>query len=117
MKKSNVISFLILLSFVVIIVLHHLFAYTGHYGFDDIHYAQLANDLLHGKFDFNDHFTYRLPVILLTALSYKLFGISDFASSLPSLIIAILILTVVYSILKNDDRLTLISGLSLTTFH
>jgi hypothetical protein len=33
------------LIFIIIVGLYHLFGYTGHFGFDDIHYAELAADL------------------------------------------------------------------------
>ncbi len=67
-------------------VLYHLVAYFGHYGYDYMQYAQLAKQIADGAFtlDNGDHFSYRWTLLLPTALSYKLFGVSDFASALPS---------------------------------
>lgn len=110
-KKTTVLIF-----FLIIILLYHAFGYIGHYGFDDMNYAKLAADLNNGIIDFNNHFTFRLPIIVLTAFSYQLFGISDFASSLPTIIITILTLLLVFKALKNQDLLTLIIGMALTTF-
>ena len=97
------------------IVAFHAFGYIGHYGYDDLHYAELANDFRNGKIDYNDHFSFRTPVIALTALSYSLFGISDFASALPAMLISVMILFLVLRLLKNRDNKTLITGLALTT--
>lgn len=115
MKRGG-LSICILLFFVSALILHHIFGYTGHSGYDDMEYAKLASSYTHGIFDFNNHFSYRLPVILLTALSYSLFGVSDFASSLPPLLVTIFILMVVFFTLRDYGHLTLIAGLALTTF-
>lgn len=113
MKQKSPV--LILAAFVIFIPIFHLFAYTGHYGYDDLHYAKLAVQFLNGSLDFTDHYSFRTPVILLTALSYSVFGVNDFASSLPSMLISIGILMLVYCILKNKGILSLVIGLSLTT--
>jgi 4-amino-4-deoxy-L-arabinose transferase-like glycosyltransferase len=106
---------LVLLFYIVIILLYHVLGYIGHYGFDDMNYAKLASDLNNRIIDFNNHFTFRFPIIILTALSYKLFGISDFASSLPTMIITILTLLLVFKALKNQNLPTIIIGMALTT--
>jgi hypothetical protein len=115
-KKYRGSSVWILLFFVSALILHHIFGYIGHYGYDDLEYARLAGNFTHGIIDFNNHYSYRLSLILLTALSYSLFGVSDFASSLPSLIITISILLLVFFTLKNYGNLTLMAGLALTAF-
>jgi len=115
MNNKRVAGYPILLIYILIVVLYHLFGYTGHYGFDDMHYAELANALLKGSIDFGDHYAYRFPVLGLTALSYLLFGISDFASSLPAMAICITILIIVFSTLRAHGSKTTVIGLSLTT--
>lgn len=112
---SQTYAILVLLFFIVILVLHHAFGYVGHFGYDDIHYAELSHNLLRGDVDFEDHATYRFPVILLTALFYRLFGISDLTSSLPALIVTIAILVIVFGILRKEGISVLITGLGLTT--
>ena len=115
MKHKSLISFLILSFFVVIVILYHIFGYIGHYGYDDIQYANLAANILQGNIDYNDHFIYRAPVIFLTAASYWLFGVNDFASSLPSILTTIAILACIFFVLKEKGHLPLIIGLALTT--
>ena len=107
---------IILLLAVLALFANHFFGYIGHYGYDDLHYAKLANDLSNGLVNLNDNYTFRISLIALTSLSYKVFGISDFASSLPSLLITSLILFLVYYVLRNSGRIALITGLSLTVF-
>jgi hypothetical protein len=116
MNRNRISVNSILLIYILIAVLYHLFGYTGHFGFDDIHYAELASGLLNGDLDFGDHYAYRFPVLLLTALSYLIFGISDFASSLPALAVTISILIIVFNILREHGLQVILTGLSLTTF-
>lgn len=107
---------LLLLVFICVIIVYHLFGYIGHYGYDDLHYAKLAVDFNEGIVDYNDHFSYRTPIIVLTSLAYSILGVNDLASSIPSMIITVLIIGIVYQLLKNKGSRTLIVGLSLTTF-
>ncbi len=95
-------------------VLFHLFGYSGHFGFDDMHYAYLANELKNGNFYLQDHFSYRLGTLLFTWLTYCLFGINDFASSLPSMTYSAICLYLVYQMLKKQSNLILCFGLLLT---
>lgn len=115
MKETRLKAPAILLIFIIIVVLYHIVGYTGHFGYDDLHYAQLANDLLHGRFDVEDHYAYRLAVILFTSLFYLIFGISDLTSSLPAILVTIAILIIVFSILRDKGPTTIITGLSLVT--
>ena len=116
MNKRQLASPSILLIYIIIVVLYHLFGYTGHFGFDDLHYAELAAKLLKGSVHFEDHYAYRFPVILFTALSYLIFGISDFSSSLPALVVTITILIIVFNTLMEQGPRVLIIGLSICTF-
>jgi len=116
MIQKRAASYSILLIISCIVVLYHLFGYTGHFGYDDLLYAELASDLLKGSVNYENHFTYRFPVVLATALSYLIFGISDFSSSLPALFITFSILLIVFSILRKQGLKVLIIGLSLSAF-
>ena len=106
---------LIFLSFAIFIIFYHAFGYLGHFGYDDIHYAKIASDINKGIIDYNDHFTFRTPVIVLTSISYAIFGISDFASSLPAILISISVLFILFLILRNHGNKILIMGLAFTT--
>lgn len=114
--NSIVTNRIIFSFFVLLLLLYHQFGYIGHYGYDDLEYSKLAYNLLNNNIDYNNHFSYRLPLILFTAISYTIFGVSDFASSLPPLIITIFIILLVYYSLKSYGRLYLLIGLSLTLF-
>lgn len=118
MKLTNqkVLPGLILLFHLLVLLLHHIFGNIGPYGYDDVHYSSLANDLLNGSLDYNDHFVFRTPIIVFTAISYFFLGITDFASSLPTLIVTSSILLIVYYFLRDEGTIALLTGLSLTTF-
>ncbi len=116
MNKTRVASPSILLIYIIIVGLYHFFGYTGHFGFDDLHYAELASELLNGSLNYEDHYAYRIPVILLTSLFYGIFGISDFSSSMPALLITFTILIIVFNILRYQGPAVTIIGLSLCTF-
>jgi hypothetical protein len=78
------------LGIIVLLLLHHKFAYFGHYGYDDIMgYAFYAQKWAQGNLFFlnDDFFSYRWGFISLTGFFYALFGISDGASAItPSLV-------------------------------
>jgi len=116
MKKNDLGKYAILLLFLAGLVLFHKFGYIGHYGYDDMQYAKMASDFLQGTIDYDDHFSYRAPVVLSTALSYSLFGISDFASAIPPLIATAFILIILFLILKDRNWKIILIALSLTTF-
>jgi hypothetical protein len=72
MKKNRVYSFLIFFFFALLVIAHHVYGYFGHYGYDDLHYAELATQLWQGQLDYTDHYSYRLAILLPTALAYTL---------------------------------------------
>jgi 4-amino-4-deoxy-L-arabinose transferase-like glycosyltransferase len=106
----------IFIASLLFLVIYHIFGYIGHYGYDDLHYAEIAHNFLNGRIDFGDHYVFRIPIVFATAASYLIFGISDFSSSLPAIIVSFLILLIVYQVLRKKDIYTLILGLSLTVF-
>ncbi|RLD65077.1 MAG: hypothetical protein DRI98_15030, partial [Bacteroidetes bacterium] len=116
MNKNRLASPSLLLIYIIIVGLYHFFGYTGHFGFDDLHYAELASGLLNGSLNYEDHYAYRIPVIFLSSLFYGIFGISDFSSSMPALLITFTILIIVFSILRYQGPAVTIIGLSLCTF-
>lgn len=115
--KKQTLNQLLLLLFVGIFILHHFTSYLGHFGYDDMRYAKLAYNLAHGHFDTGDHYSYRLTLIGLTSLSYKLLGVNDLASSLPSLLVSILSLLLVYFVLKREKPFILALGLTFFTLN
>lgn len=114
MRKNRPIPYFILAAFILFTIAHHGYAFFGHYGFDDLHYARLANALLHGAVDYTDHYSYRFAILIPTALAYALFGVNDFASALPPLFCSFLILYLVFAALRQYSSYTLALGLGLT---
>ncbi len=110
--KKNKPKYFILLFFCLLFVLHHFWGYLGHYGYDDMHYAKLAFDMVNGHFDPQDHFSFRITLLGLTALSYKIFGVNDFASALPAMLVSIGTLILVFLVLKKERNEIITIGLT-----
>lgn len=115
--KHNRNNYFILVGALLVLLAYHFFGYIGHYGVDDMLYAKLANGWNNGTLDLNEHFAFRLPVIVLTAWSYKLFGVNDFASSLPSLLFSVGIILMVFQALKSKGNVLLSLGLVFTLLN
>ncbi len=107
----------VLLFFIVAFLMHHFGGYLGHYGYDDMEYARLATNLTHGSFDASNHYSFRLVLVGLTAVFYKLFGVNDLSSALPALLFSIGTLLLIYHLLKRENWQVLTVGLSLFVFN
>lgn len=114
MKKNKLLPVSFLFLFILLFIVHHAYAFLGHYGFDDLHYAQLAKALLEGKIDFSDHYSYRFAILVPTALAYVFFGVSDWASAVPALMAASLVLWLVVRALRQESAWVILIGLGLT---
>ncbi len=110
-------AFELLAASALIFLLYHGFAYLGHFGFDDLHYAELASGLAKGQVDWGDHFSFRWALLGLTALSYKLFGVGDLASSLPALLLTLATLAMVFLVLRKHSVWAVAAGLALFTLN
>jgi hypothetical protein len=107
-------SLLVLIFFIGVVLFFHVFGYYGHLGYDDMTYAQLSDAAMKGNFNANHPFSYRL-IVAFISLSYTVFGVSDFSSSLPALIVSISALILIYVILKRFGSFQVVIGLALTT--
>ena len=114
-RNRTLLEYLTLLSFILLIVIYHVFGYVGPFGFDDMIYAEMANNLNKGIIDYHHHFSYRIVLIYFTSISYQLFGINDHASALPSMILAISIVIMIFDITRKKGLSQLIMALSLST--
>ena len=89
LKKNN-----IFLGFVLLLFFHFIFVFCSFYFNDDINYSRYAADIIHHGFFFepsnSNSFQLRWTQIFVTALSYKLFGINVFSSTICSFISIIL---------------------------
>ena len=52
------------------------------------------------------HFSYRWSILGLTALSYKMLGITNLASALPAMLISIITLCLVHTPKRGLDKLS-----------
>jgi len=107
--KSSFFLFLL-----IVIVFNHFFGYVGHYGWDDMEYARLAKQWADGAFHLTlNHFSYRWTIVGFTGLSYKLFGMSDFSSALPSMIITGLSLGIIFWVTRKMSNMVSVIAMSL----
>lgn len=95
----------------------HFFAWTGHFGYDDIYYAKLSNNLLSGDIDYGDHYSYRWPILFITAISYFIGGVNNFTSAIPSLLIFSIVILITNNILKEKRFQVKLVGLSFISFN
>ncbi|MEZ4885461.1 MAG: hypothetical protein R3E32_12085 [Chitinophagales bacterium] len=79
-------SFWFVLAMMAYVLVYHAVGYFGHYGYDDMRYAELAKQMADGRFSLQngDHFSYRWALLVPTAISYKLFGVNDISSAIPA---------------------------------
>src|SRR5437868_5938616 len=103
---------------------YFFFAHEGFYFNDDYTYAELAGDVIHGKFSFKNLNPdlpgyHRFLVFGPVALSYKLFGISIYTTTLWPLLCTLGCLFLVYYLFKKEDSLLTVFALLLTglQFH
>ncbi len=114
-KISSREGYLWLSFFILILIIHSLFAYTGHFGYEDMAYARMADALFNNKAMGINDYGKPWPLLILTGFFYLIFGVTDFASILASLVISSLVLGVIYAILKKTTRIILLTALALAT--
>jgi hypothetical protein len=107
---------IILIASFAFIILNHFFGFSGHYGYDDMEYAKLANDLNNGIIDWNNHYSHRLSVLGITSFSYRIFGINEFASALPALLASLGVLALVFIMVRKESTFHITLAMSLTCF-
>lgn len=116
MYKNRNLEWLVLIGLILFLIFRHIIAFSGYYGWDDMEYAQLSYQWAKGNFALSEnHFSYRFPIIFLTGLSYKLFGINDTSSAIPALLLTFLIMISSYYLLKNADSRVIITALVIET--
>lgn len=99
--SQNQVIVLLLAFFVGLILISHFYYFYGHFGVDDMVYSRMANDLLTGHTDWQDHYSYRWTITGFTALSYWIFGINDHSSALPTLLLSIGVIFLLMKSLKG----------------
>jgi len=75
------------------LLVHHFWGHGGHFGFDDMHYARLANQFANGIFRTTaGHYTYRWGMVVPHGVMYALFGVGDHTSAIVPLLATLLTL-------------------------
>lgn len=115
-NKNNIYKLAVLSFAIIVLFIIYNFGNSGHYGYDDMNYARIANNINQGETDYSDHYTYRWALTYPTALSYKIFGINDFASSLPSILYASLLFALIYLSIRKEKIGAVIVTFSLAIF-
>lgn len=115
MFKNKLVERMALFFSFLLVVLYYIFGFEGYYGWDDMEYANLAHQWATGTLTLdNNHFAYRHPIVVLTGLSYKIFGVTDFASSLPAMLLSMILLIMVYWVVNQKDTRMVITSILLT---
>lgn len=118
MMNGDVIKKVFFIFLTGLVIFHHFFGYLGHFGWDDMEYARLAKLWADNGFDLTtNHFTYRWTIIGFTGIMYKLFGMSDLTSAVPSMLITILSAGIIFWITRKTSALVTITALSLFVFN
>jgi hypothetical protein len=93
---------------------YHVWGYAGHFGIDDMYYAQFAHQWSIGNFIFdNDHYAYRWGIIAPTAWCYYLMGVSDTSSAIAPLLITLATAGLLLFGLRRKSSLIACLGLSI----
>ncbi len=105
------------IAIIILILVHHFFFFFGHYGFDDIEYAGLAEQLVNKKFALGlNHYGYRWGEFVPIAFFYKILGMSDFSSGLWSMFIVVSLLLLVQYVSLKEPLLVRITASLLCVF-
>lgn len=97
----------VLLGLGLLLIIHHLWGYYGHYGFDDIvGYGYYAKQWADGQAFFlnEDFFSYRWGFIAPTSIFYALFGVNDYVSALLPTIIYLSTALLVTRVMRLERR-------------
>ncbi len=102
--------------FMVAVIVFSWVGFTGQNPYDALTYAKLANQWTQGIFDFTDHFSYRTIPVFFTAVAYRLFGMSDFATSFFPVMFYIGGLFLIINVLHRYSNKVIITALFIQTF-
>ena len=106
-EKFNKLPFEPVYIFMIISFILRLVTFMGISEGDDLSYTLLAHRFANGDLAANFIFDIRWVVFVPVALLYKLFGVSDFTSLLPTMVYGICSVWLAYRIvLEETDRLT-----------
>lgn len=97
----------VLLGLGLLLIVHHIWGYYGHYGFDDIvGYGYYAQQWANGQAFFlnEDFFSYRWGFIAPTSIFYALFGVNDHVSALLPTIIYLSTALLVTRVMRLERR-------------
>ena len=121
MERSNIQNLSLTAFAAVLLWIHYQFFHSGYFGYDELEYTQLAAELLRGEFAHElNLYAYRWAVIFPLAFFYALFGMGEFANTLPSLISLLLIVYLLLGLMNRYSigyRLLAVLFLICTSIH
>ncbi len=92
-----------LLMSIIFLVSYHLISFQGYYGGDDLDYVRLAEKILDRSFSLtSETFSARIVPVGMLALSFSVFGISDFSTVLPFMLVTIGSLLILFFWIKQQ---------------
>ena len=92
-----------------LLIFQHLWAYTGHFGFDDLNYAELAHAFFQKQPIWDNTFTFRFGIVIPLGVLYWLFGVSDSVSIIFPMLVSLGLLLLVHDNLKGETYKTWIA--------
>lgn len=95
-------SIAIIIFFFILLLINHIYGFTGYFGFDDLSYAELAHAFFQKHPYWDNPFTFRFGIVIPLGILYLLFGVSDFVSVLYPLSVSLGLLILVYNNLKGE---------------
>ncbi|WP_026904320.1 hypothetical protein [Pedobacter glucosidilyticus] len=107
--KRKLSGLAIILAGFLLLIFQHLFAYTGHFGFDDLNYAELAHAFFQKQPVWGHTFTFRFGIVIPLGVLYWLFGVSDSVSIIFPMLVSLGLLLLVYDHLKGETYKTWIA--------
>ncbi len=114
-KNANVQKLAFLLGLFVFIIIHRVWGYVGHFGYDDMIYCEFAHQIATHSFSLtDDHYSYRIALSGLVGLAFKLFGVNDAAASVMPMLITLL--TGMMVLYAHPNRSVIAVCLSLAIF-
>jgi len=106
LKHATFVKTVVLASTALFLLWHHIYGFSTHFGFDDMHYAKLSYAFSQGDFKTSiDHYSHRWGFIFPVGWLYYLFGVSDVTSALVPMFMTLMTVWLVWSMSRAYSML------------
>ena len=109
----------ILSAFIILMLIHIIFTFSGFYGNDDINYARYAAGIANNGISFTpaqDHYQLRWAAIYATSFFYIIFGIKALTSALCSFVSFALCGVILFKLLRSSSIAEYVLAMTLFFF-